>query len=447
MKPDLVDIAFQLFPHSGVVLATSPIPAPEAGSARGEFYWTGTVFNERRLRSGMMVCILLLITGSISQGQPADRVYESRFYTIYHNLSDEQVRRHADHMDLIYGEYSRRFHGLRDWRKGRMNLYLLNSREGYQRQLASFGVDGSASGGMFFYGPHGSGLATWIQGRSEADIHGILQHEGLHQFAHNYLGSHVPLWLNEGLAEYFEQAQIIQGKVKQGIAEPGRIERLKAAIEAEEIFQFDELLNISGDEWRANMVSGSPRGSLQYIQSWSIVYFLIHADKGKYRRAFQKYLNQLSNGRTHKSAFQTAFGATDTRRFHARWQHFAREQLKPDNYSIAIHRMHFLGQGLLFLSHSGESMPADIDSLRHTLQEKGFSVTRFGHAGQTKIAASDESLYRYQDSKNQKREFEIVLPDTEGKIPKIQALGLRPVPILDWEVAHEGGWRAVVKYK
>ena len=45
---------------------------------------------------------------------------------------------------------------------------------------------------------------------------------------------------------------------------------------------FSSLLNISSWQWQEHMLSGSPLGSLQYTESWSIVYFLIHGENGKY---------------------------------------------------------------------------------------------------------------------------------------------------------------------
>ena len=376
----------------------------------------------------------------------AGEVLESRFYTIHHNLPERQVRKYARHMDLIFAEYTRRFSGLRDRRKGRMNLYLLKTREDYLRQLGSFGIDGSASGGMFFWGPRGSGLATWTAGRSEATVFGILQHEGLHQFARNYLGEEIPIWLNEGLAEYFEQAQIIRGKVKLGIAEPWRIARLKSAIESGDTFDFHELLNISSQRWRANMQTAPELGSLQYTQSWSIVYFLIHGDKGKYRGAFQKYLDQLSNGRTHEMAFRTAFGSSDTRKFHRRWEQFVRKHLKPDHYSVALQRMSFLAEGMTMLLASDEPMPESIEALRAALSSREFAVTYRGHGGERILRATDALLYEYEDRQGHKHPF-VLTQSASDLPPSLRAPRLRPMPVLEWEQVEEEQLQHRIRYQ
>ena len=404
--------------------------------------------HRRVLIACLAVSILPLLTASArAETGPADQVFESRYYSIHHNLPSAEVKKFGKHMDLIFAEYSRRFSGLRDRRRGRMKLYLLKTRDDYERQLALFGIDGSASGGMFFYGPRGSGLATWVGDRSERQTQQVLQHEGLHQFARNYLGYRIPVWLNEGLAEYFEQAQIIKGKVKLGIAEGWRIDRLKRAIEAGQALEFNELLNITSDRWRSNMQSGSPQGALQYTQSWSIVYFLIHGDKGRYRQAFGEYLDLLSRGRTHESAFRAAFKVRDTDNFHKRWERFVNEQLEADHYSSAIERMAFLGQGLAWLRQADLPMPATMDELRTALQERGFYVTRHTHTGEVRTDATDDALYGFEDKRGQRRAFDLAPAAIDGLPPTLSAKGLRPMPVLEWHTDEQDEVKSKMTYK
>src|ERR1041384_951847 len=45
----------------------------------------------------------------------------------------------------------------------------------------------------------------------------VLAHEGFHQFLGYELGLEVPLWLNEGMAQYFETSYVANGRLHTGI--------------------------------------------------------------------------------------------------------------------------------------------------------------------------------------------------------------------------------------
>ena len=59
----------------------------------------------------------------------------------------------------------------------------------------------------------------------------MLQHEGFHQFAFNHIGEALPTWINEGLAQYFEDAIIVGDKMTTGLANARRVEQVKQALE------------------------------------------------------------------------------------------------------------------------------------------------------------------------------------------------------------------------
>src|SRR2546426_8860983 len=44
-----------------------------------------------------------------------------------------------------------------------------------------------------------------------------LAHEGFHQFLGYELGLQVPVWLNEGMAQYFETSDVVKGRLRTGL--------------------------------------------------------------------------------------------------------------------------------------------------------------------------------------------------------------------------------------
>ncbi|MEM6394318.1 MAG: DUF1570 domain-containing protein [Planctomycetota bacterium] len=391
----------------------------------------------RHTPAALLSCTLaLLLTAWLAQtttAQPVDlRTVKSRAYTIHTNLSNAELKPYAQHMDQVYAAFSRRFADFRARTKRQPDLYLFATQRDYVQHMATLGINASASGGMFFYRGSESGLATFTDDVPMDFTLETLQHEGFHQFAFSHIGTDLPLWVNEGLAVYFEQAIMVRGKLKLGVAEPRRIQIMRDAINNNQAMRFNDLINITSQQWHSNMLSGHPHGRLQYTQSWSVVHFLIHGDNGKYRRAFQRYLSLISNGRTSQTAFAEAFGTNDTDGFARRWRQYTLEELEPDPLTTAVGRLHFLGAGLLLLRERGEPTPASLDELKAALKRIGFTRTPRNEAGTTEFKADDESLYVYLNRRGQPTPFQLKPARKPQDLPTLHATQLRPTANLTW---------------
>ena len=396
----------------------------------------------------LLLLLLLLVVFSPASAQFEDvKAVNSRFYTIHTDLSREEVGPIAAHMDAIFQQYTQRFAGFRSRRRGSMPLYLFKERDTYLAFMQRVGIDASGSGGMFFVMPDAQGLATWTDGRGRRELYEVLQHEGFHQFAYDYIGPALPVWVNEGIAQYYEDAIIVGSRMKMGLANARRIDLVKRAIENSGTIPVQELTTMTGNVWAAALRGNPERASLQYAQSWSIVYFLIHAEDGKYQSAFIRYLNLVSNGRNTDTAFAQAFGTSDTTAMQARWLEFAKTQ-EVDELTRTMERMEFLGQGLLFLhGKEGVTPPGSLDDLKRELQRRRFRVTRSTGGLETTYDAADEELYRFQPGKGEAMAFELLPPSREGLPPRVRATGLSPVPVLEWSRNEEGEPVAEIEFR
>ncbi|MEO1235856.1 MAG: DUF1570 domain-containing protein [Planctomycetota bacterium] len=410
--------------------------------------------SSRARRIGIGLPWLVVVLGSFVWAEPAEAQlrlrdlsrFESKAYVIHTNLTREEALEYGRHMDLIYREYARRFSDLRGGSRRKQNLYLFRTEEDYHSVLQTdFRIPSQNSGGMFF----GTGLATWIEGSSQDWIYEVLQHEGFHQFAHDKLGDQLPIWVNEGLAEYFGAAIIVDGDVRLGIVDENRLALLRAAMERRQTLGFQELLNLSHANWNANLRSGAIQGHLQYIQAWSMVHFLVHGDRGRYRDAFGNYLIELSRGRSHEVAFRKSFGDNNAA-FERRWERFIGE-LEADSYSLALKRIQFLAAGVLALHESDESEipapPADLAELRERLAAVRYRQTVRSESGERTTEATDESLYRYEDRRGRDHAFELIPAEKGSDLPPSLATPkLRPAVTLSWTRDGEGHLRPKIDY-
>ena len=397
-----------------------------------------------------MALLLSALAGTAGAQTSNDlREFRSRHYVVNTTLSRDEARVFADHMDQIYAEYQRRFanSGMQPRNTDPMPLFLFRSQFEYQNFLSEYGISGANTGGMFFVQADVQGLATYTQGKSLSQVFAILQHEGFHQFAYRYFGPDLPIWVNEGLAQYFEDGVLVDSRLHLNSSNAARVASVKAALHGGYCIDFDRIVQINPNDWGRTLNSSPAQASLLYDQSWSMVHFLITADDGRLRKHFEQYLRLIGTGEAPMDAFAQAFGTRETGEFEKVWRTYA-EKTQPDALSVTRTRMEFLGQGIKFLHENGAPMPRTIGQLRTTLQRINFRAISTQHGIERQISARDENVYRYPGSDSSSaRIFEIAAPaDDSGLLPTLSAPGLSPQPSLVWSRNHAGELVMDIRY-
>lgn len=376
--------------------------------------------------------------------------FRSHHYLIYTNLTRAETVPFGRHMDAVFEQYQRRFSGFVQHELSPMPLYLLRTRADYIAFLAEHDIDASNSGGLFFV-THGlNGLATWAESGSRPRTFRVLQHEGFHQFAWNYIGPNLPVWVNEGLAQYFEDAVMVDGRMSAGLTHRGRIERVRDAIEEREALTLRRLNGVSSRGWNATLRERPDRAALLYAQSWSVVYYLIHGDGGAHQERFVEYLKLLNQGNGEEEAMLLAFGREGVASLEQDWRRFAQDQ-QPDDLTLATERLEFLGTGLRLLDEQGETMPGSIDQLHTTLRDYGFRMRRREMGVSRLMDADDETLFSFVRGNGSARPytaaFQMLAPSRSDLPPRIVAPGLSPEPTLTWHRDEDGKLVQDISYR
>lgn len=382
-----------------------------------------------------MFCLCLSITallGSAAEAaKPKLTKFQSRRYVVYTDLPIEQAKPYAAHMDAVYDEYNRRLSkaGFRARSNTRFPFYLLKDHKSYVAFLKSIGIDGEHSGGMFFPGRSTSGLATFVGRQSEARIHDVVEHEGFHQFAHLRIGR-LPFWVNEGMAEYFEAGTFIGKKYVTGQANKTRLEYLRRELKKGTAIPFKDVILMTGAQWHENM--GTPKGQLQYAQSWSMVHFLVHGERGKYQKAFMDYLTHINKGQSSGHAFEKAFGPNSYEPFEKKWKQYLM-QLEADPLYTAQRRLEFLAAGMQKLYERDETV-SSMDDLKTKLRAIDFKRERRTHAGKEVYDSADDEMFEAPEAASRTRTSSIaMLPtNTEGLPPTITVRGLQAKVRIEW---------------
>lgn len=372
--------------------------------------------------------------------------YRSHHYHIHTDLPRSEAAPLGRHLDAVYESLDRRFSDF-PAASGTpvLDVFLFRHAADYHRYLRSRNVMADHSGGMFFSGgSNGSAMATWVTGREPAETLRVLQHEGFHQFAAMRLGN-LPHWVNEGLAQYYEDAPLVNGHLFVGELNAARLAGLRESLLRGKAWPLEALLASEGSTW-IDLLHRDPAGSRAlYAQSWSLVYFFVHADDGRYRAAFHNYLRQISLGQNPATALRAAFGVRSPDAIQARWAAWLAGAAPPP-LSEAAQRLGFLGEALAYHGQQGWPMPRSLEQLEQTLVDRGFSLRRLGEDGEVVFDSTDRRLYGYVTPGGGHRRFVLLEAAGHGQPPRIAAVGLTPEPVLEWERS-ANGFAPVVRYR
>lgn len=404
-------------------------PADSLPMARRTCLW-------RRIATGALALWVAALMGLPATADSSLSVFASAHYHIHTDLSRRQTVPFGRHMDLLFDQYERRFRRLRDQNAAEPDsgnpVYLLSTEQRYHSFLHQLGIAAQNSGGMFFVTREHHGVATWADGRNRATTRRTLQHEGFHQFAFDHFGRRLPPWMNEGLAQYFEDAVLLERGFELGLADPDRITLIRTALGDGSALPLASLFQLRGSDWHQTLTTDESRAGLLYAQAWSLVYYLIHGEHGAYQPAFESYLGLLGEGLEHDDAFTRAFGKNAKQKIESGWKRFAAKQL-PDAVTVAAGRLAFLAEALAYKASRRESLPRDLDKLQVDLRTRGFAITRTVQQLQLTYSADQPELFTYTRPGGQVSRFELLEPSGYGLPPRITAPGLTPEPNIIWQ--------------
>jgi tetratricopeptide (TPR) repeat protein len=151
--------------------------------------------------------------------------------------------------------------------------------------------------GFFLSHPHGDFVV--VSAAAERDVHRVLYHEVLHRFVRHHLPE-APLWLNEGLAEFYSTLEVTHGEAWLGRQVVDHVVRLQRG----ERRPLAELLEIASG---AHAEEDAVQESAFYAESWALVHYLLLAEDGG-RAALARYAGRLRAGEDPVTAFTAEFG-------------------------------------------------------------------------------------------------------------------------------------------
>jgi tetratricopeptide (TPR) repeat protein len=125
-----------------------------------------------------------------------------------------------------------------------------------------------------------------------------------HEYVHLHVQNNfrgIPLWLNEGLAEFYGSIVSESGAAVLGAPQLGYIRLLRS----QGVLPFATLFSVNQSSPHYNE---QDKSGVFYAQSWAMVHYLMMGDGGRRGQQFKRFLTLSSEGETFEKALQNAFG-------------------------------------------------------------------------------------------------------------------------------------------
>lgn len=148
---------------------------------------------------------------------------------------------------------------------------------------------------------HRDGNHVLIDGSARGVDH-VVYHELTHYFLRNTISSDVPLWFNEGLAEFYSTFKAHKDDVEVGLPIDAHI----AWLRTQPLIPLKDLFAINHDSKEYH--EGNRQGVF-YAESWALVHYLMIGNPER-RAQLGTYVGLIAGGKTIDDAFRAAFNAS-----------------------------------------------------------------------------------------------------------------------------------------
>lgn len=227
----------------------------------------------------------------------------SQNFTLIGNASEKEIHRVATKLEQFREVFRTLFPNMNFSSPVRTTVIVFKNDKSFgpYKPVRADGKITEWTAGYFLNGEDVNYIVLSAEGERQQTYQTIF-HEYTHLLVNDSFGrSRIPPWFNEGLAEYYDQFSIENDqKVKLG----GLNEHHLYLLSRTDLIPFDRFFNI---DYYSLHQQGDHSASIFYAQSWALMHYLIHANRGIRRPQINKFLTTVLKGVKPIDAFRTAF--------------------------------------------------------------------------------------------------------------------------------------------
>jgi Tfp pilus assembly protein PilF len=221
-------------------------------------------------------------------------------FIIVSNAGEKQARKTAIQFEQIHTLFREELAVAQGHPSPVITIFALKDEKSLSELLPEYWTKGHM---------HPSGVFTYRMYQYYAAVN--LEAQGTNPFAtmyHEYYHSltmpyfpELPIWLSEGLADFFGQSQVNGNIATMGVADPALIAELRQ----NKLIPLDVLFHVDASSPYYNEEN---KTSVFYAESWALTHYLMIGDKQAHRQMLFDYASALSSGLSPDQAAAKAFG-------------------------------------------------------------------------------------------------------------------------------------------
>jgi hypothetical protein len=245
------------------------------------------------------VCILFSMM-TVASAKDTWTEAKSPHFTVITNASAKQAQRTARVLEQFRALIETIFPAMNP--KSESALVVIATRDGNslkqfltKEMLKKGNVQPS---GYFSSGIEQQFVALRIDAPDEQGFH-VAYHEYVHLLQRNMPS--MPLWVNEGMAEFFGYANISDGKSGLGLASPEQLDVLNNS----PIIPLNTLFAVNQD---SPYYRQQGKAGVFYAQSWALFHYLMVGDKRAHYKKLFEFLDMLQNNVPEQEAIGRTLG-------------------------------------------------------------------------------------------------------------------------------------------
>ncbi len=246
------------------------------------------------------LCLLLFVAPTFAESSPRWLQVKTDHFTVLTDSSERQVRHTAGQLERMHAIFAKLLPNATDDPASRIVVLALRDRKDFQSvEPASYLAKNTLDlAGLFMRGDDRNYILLRLDSAGDHPYATVY-----HEYTH-YMVRHIdflPVWLNEGEAEFFQNTDILDHDVRLGQADVNSLLFLRQ----EKLIPLETLFRVDANSPYYHEES---KGNIFYAESWALTHFLFMQDFGKQNGRIRAYMQHLQQGESSVAAAEHAFG-------------------------------------------------------------------------------------------------------------------------------------------
>ncbi len=256
--------------------------------------------------SKIFIFLLLLFSANIFLfAQNRFFIVRSKNFQFVGEVSEEKIRQEILKLEQFREAFRRAFPAANVESPSVPTVLIFKDSDSFApfKPIRENGAADKSISGFFQSSDEANYIAYPLSGAEKSS--GTSFHEYIHfVINNNFQTSNLPVWLNEGLAEYYQTFRIKnERRAIFGEAQTGHLRLLRET-------GLVPLKTISAVDYQSLNEFDSDRKKLFYAQSWAVVHYLMQKNDGLLDAPIRKYLALTAAGEPAETAFEKSFETT-----------------------------------------------------------------------------------------------------------------------------------------